>query len=130
MKHTVFTLTALLLVLTFVLPAAASSAGDPEAVPVWQFCHGLREGLETAVITGYTIDCESGPCPYEMTPEEAAEIRLLAMEGVITGKASDLSVTGGTWVYCFESPEGDFLLSIEMYKGLIVSAGGMYSFCR
>ena len=41
-----------------------------------------------------------------------------------------MSVTGGTWIYSFETPEGTHLLSIEMYKGLIVAVDGMYSFSR
>ena len=106
-------------------PAAAG-----EAVPVWQFCHGLRDGLETAVIRGYENDCEAGPGEIDLTPEEIEEIRSIALSGVITGKANDLSVTGGTWSYSFETPEGVHLLSIELYKGWIVSADGMYSYSK
>ena len=111
---------------------AQDASGDTEkafeSAPVWQFCHGRRDGLETAVITGYTVSCEEGPIPYEMTPEEAEEIRSLAINGMVTGKANDMSVTGGTWLYSFESPEGEYLLSVEMFKGLIVSADGMYNY--
>ena len=107
-----------------------SEPDSAEAVPVWKFCHGLREGLETAVITGYTIDCEEGPIPYEMTEEETENVRRIAIDGVIAGKENDMSVTGGTWVYHFETPEGKSLLSIEMYKGLIVSVDGMYRYHR
>ena len=106
------------------------SAAEDGAVPVWQFCHGVRDGLETAVITGYSIDCEAGPSPVEMSPEEIEDIRLLAVSGVVTDKANDESVTGGTWVYSFETPEGEHLLSIEMYKGLIVAVDGMYHYHR
>ncbi len=106
------------------------SADSEDAVPVWKFCHGLREGLETAVIRGYTSDCEEGPIEYEMTPEEIEDIRSIAINGVITGKANDMSVTGGTWIYSFETEEGKYLFSIEMYRGLIVSSDGMYSFTR
>lgn len=114
-------------------PAAdsADSEDTAAAVPVWKFCHGLRDGLETAVITGYTTDCEEGPSEYAMTQQEIDDIRDLAINGVITGKANDLSVTGGTWVYSFTDPEGKHLLSIEMYQGLIVDpASGMYRFTR
>ena len=107
---------------------AAENASD--AVPVWKFCHGVNEGLESAVIRGYQSDCEEGPIEYEITPEEIDEIRDIAINGVITGKANDMSVTGGTWIYSFETPEGTHLLSIEMYKGLIVAVDGMYSFSR
>ena len=102
-----------------------------DAIPVWKFCHGVREGLETAVIKGYQSDCEEGPFEIEVTPEEAEDIRNIAINGVITGKANDLSVTGGTWFYTFETPEGQHLLTIELYKGLIVdSATGMYNYSK
>ena len=109
-----------------------SGTGAPvsgnEPVPVWKFCHGLQDGLDTAVITLYTTDCETGLIPAELSAEDEAWIRSIAMNGVITGKANDTSVTGGTWVYSFETPAGEHLLSIEMYRGLIVAADGMYSF--
>ena len=101
---------------------------DAEAVPVWQFCHGLRDGLETAEIKGYTSDCEEGPSEIEMTAEEIEDIRNIAINGMITGKANDMSVTGGTWLYTFETPEGKHLLTIELYKGWIVSVDGMYTY--
>lgn len=109
----------------------ASEAETAEAVPVWKFCHGRREGLETAVIKGYQSDCEAGPYEIEMTAEEIEDIRDLAINGVITGKANDLSVTGGTWFYSFETAEGEHLLTVELYKGWIVdSATGMYTVSR
>lgn len=100
----------------------------PSEVPVWEFCHGLREGLETAVIRGYKNDCDAGPEEYEMTEEEIADIRDMAINGVVTGKDNDTSVTGGTWSYVFENKDGKVILSIEMYKGWIVSADGMYNY--
>ena len=110
----------------------SSYPGGPEEdstpVPVWKFCHGLRDGLDTAVITAYTTDCEAGPAPAEITEEEAEQIRRLAMSGAVTEKASDEMVTGGTWLYTFETPGGKHLLTIEMYKGQIVGSDGMYRF--
>ena len=112
-------------------PAEAADASPAaDGTPVWKFCHGRRDGLETAVISCFTIDCEAGPVPGEISPEEAEDIRALAISGMITKKANDLSVTGGTWVYSFETPEGEHLLSVEMYGGLIVAADGMYGFVR
>ena len=102
--------------------------GEFQPVPVWKFCHGFRDGLDTAVIRGYTSDCETGLSEAEITSEEAEEIRRLAMNGTVTGKASDEMVTGGTWVYSFETANGTPLLTIELYKGLIVGADGMYSY--
>ena len=102
--------------------------GTFQPVPVWKFCHGFRDGLDTAVITAYNVDCEEGPAPTKITPEEAESIRQLAMNGTVTGKVSDEMVTGGTWIYTFETPKGTHLLSIEMYKGRIVGSEGMYSY--
>ena len=101
--------------------------GEFRETPVWKFCHGFRDGLDTAVITASKTDCEEGPIPVEITPEEAEGIRQLAMNGTVIGKANDMSVTGGTWVYSFETPGGTHLLSVELYEGLIVAADGMYS---
>ena len=111
-------------------PQGPAEYADDELkpVPVWKFCHGLRDGLDTAVITGYTTDCEEGRTMIDMTSEETEEIRSLAMNGMVTGKASDESVTGGTWVYSFETPGGKHLLSVELYKGMIVAADGMYQY--
>ena len=88
----------------------------------------VRELLETAVITGYGVDCEIGLIPAEMTEEEKEEIRTLALYGVVTGKKNDEMVTGGTWVYSFETPEGEYIMSVELYKGLLVGSDGMYSY--
>ena len=63
-----------------------------------------------------------------MTAEEIEDIRNIAINGMITGKANDMSVTGGTWFYTFETPEGKHLLTIEIYKGWIVSVDGMYTY--
>ena len=105
-------------------------AESSDGTPVWQFCHGLRDGLETAVIRAYTTGCEEGLIPAEITPEEAENIRRLAVSGMVTVKANDMSVTGGTWVYTFEDADGRHLLSIELYKGLIAAVDGMYEFTR
>ena len=102
--------------------------GTFQPVPVWKFCHGFRDGLDTAVITAYTSDCETGLAEVEITPEETEEIRRLAMNGTVTGKASDEMVTGGTWVYSFETPKGTHLLTVELYRGRIVGSDGMYSY--
>ena len=107
-------------------PCGPDDAED--RIPVWKFCHGLRDGLDTAVITAYTTDCETGAIPAELTPEEAEWIRNVAMNGIITEKADDTFVTGGTWIYSFETPGGKHLLSVEMYRGMIVGSDGMYSY--
>lgn len=103
-------------------------AGDEDSIPVWKFCHGLRDGLDTAVITAYITDCEAGPVPVEFSPEEAERVRFIAMNCRIMEKVNDTSVTGGTWIYSFETPGGKHLLSVEMYRGLIVGSDGMYAY--
>ena len=99
-----------------------------EQPPVWKFCHGLRDGLDTAVITAYFTDCETGAELAEVSPEEAEWVRCIAMNSRVMEKADDTSVTGGTWIYSFETPGGKHLLSIEMYRGLIVGSDGMYAY--
>ena len=101
---------------------------DEEQLSVWKFCHCLRDGLDTAVITAYFTDCETGPEPAEISPEEAEWVRCIAMNSRVLEKADDTSVTGGTWIYSFETPGGKHLLSIEMYRGLIVGSDGMYAY--
>ena len=119
---------ALALCLTACAPENGKQVSGDDPVPVWQFCHGVRDGLDTAVITLYTTDCETGLIPAELSPEDEAWIRGIAVNGVVTGKANDTAVTGGTWVYSFETPAGEHLLTIEVYRGLIVSSRGMYHF--
>ena len=99
-----------------------------EEQPIWQFCGGSSDGLESAEISGCAIDCEAGPIAFELTDEEKEEIRRLAMYGVVTGKENDTMTTGGTNVYYFENSEGECILAIELYSGLIVGRDGMYAY--
>ena len=111
--------------------AAGNDTAEPKMdCPIWQFCHAKSaDGLDTAVITHFITDCEAGPIPAEDdTAENLEEIRQLALHGAITGLVNQTMVTGGTHLYSFESPDGTFLMAIEMYKGLIVGPDGMYSF--
>ena len=97
-------------------------------MPVWKFYHGLQDGLDTAVITGYQSDCEEGLLPIQMTPEETESIRWLTMNGTVLRKVNSLAVTGGTWVYTFETPEGKYLLTVDLYEGMIVGSDGMHEY--
>ena len=108
-------------------PAGGSPAASEE-MPVWQFCHGNPDLLETAVITTSLLDCEAGPIPGEITGEEEERLRALAMYGVVTGKENDEMVTGGTTLYQFETPEGDYIMTVELYRGLLVGSDGMYNY--
>ena len=126
-RNRILTAAMLVLFLTACCTVFACTA-KARPIPVWKFCHGLCDGLDTAVITAFTTDCETGTQPALFTPEEEAWIRRVAINGVITDKANDTSVTGGTWIWSFETPDGKHLLSIEMYRGLIVGSDGMYHY--
>ncbi len=97
-----------------------------EGTPVWHFCNGTRFDPENVVVSCFEVDCEAGLVPLEMTPEEKEAICRLALEGLVTGKESDLCVTGGTTLYIFETPEGEHLLSFELWHGLLADFDGMY----
>lgn len=103
---------------------AEESIGE---IPVSRFCHGNPDLLENAVINGSTLDCEAGPVPYAITKEEAEELRTLAMYGMVTGLENDEMVTGGTTLYTFETPEGEYIMTLELYRGLLVGNDGMYA---
>jgi len=99
-------------------------------IPVWQFCHAeSAEGLDTAVITCALMDCEVGPIPcQDVTEEQLEAVRRLAMYGVVTDRANDMMVTGGTVSYSFLTPEGEYLMSVELYEGWMVGPDGMYNY--
>ena len=103
---------------------------DPSKIDltVWKFFHGDPDLLETAVIMGSTLDCEAVPIPTEVPEEEQQELRTLAMYGVVTGRQSDERVTGGTWLYSFETPDGKHIMTVELYRGLLVGPDGMYAY--
>lgn len=109
-------------------PQGPEETEEFQPMPVWKFFHGFRDGLDTAVISAYNSSCEEGPLPVEISPEEAEEIRLLAMNGTVVKKANDMSVTGGTRIYSFYTPGGVHLLSIEIFEGLAVGNDGMYEY--
>ena len=111
------------------VPENAGTGSEP--VPVWKFFHALTpEGLDTAVFTCSLSDCEAGPIPQELSEEDEKFVRDLTINGVVTDLASEISVTGGTWIYTFTSPKGKYLLSVELYKGMLVGPYGMYNYSR
>ena len=102
--------------------------GEEEETAVWEFCHGDPDLLESAVIKAYMTDCEEGLLPAELSAEEAEEIRALALYGAVTGRENDMMVTGGTWLYSFETLEGEHIMTLELYRGMLVGSDGMYGF--
>ncbi len=103
------------------------SPASQEEIPVWQFCRGNPDLLDTAVITCSMLDCEAGPVPSAITSEQAEQLRTLAVYGVVIGRENDEMVTGGTWLYSFETPDGEHIMTVELYKGLLVGPDGMYA---
>ncbi|MDO4492819.1 MAG: hypothetical protein Q4C53_02920 [Clostridia bacterium] len=70
-------------------------------------------------------DCESGPA--ERAPKMTAE-KLLSL--TVTGKDSDLAVTGGTVTYRFSDADGKTVAAFEFYDDLLVRDDGMYALTR
>ena len=109
-------------------PGVPDSTEPTEAIPICEAYGCDRDSLRNAVITCYWYDCETGPAEKEISREEREDIRRLAMEGKITGKANEMSTTGNTTIYSFETPEGTYLMSLEFYHGWLVRNDGMYNY--
>lgn len=99
--------------------------GETEGTPLCELYGVDREALRDAVITCSKIG-EAGLEETELSKAEQESIRRLAMNGKMTGKANETNVTGGTWVYTFTAPDGTYLMSIELYRGMLVRNDGMY----
>ncbi|MBQ8093746.1 MAG: hypothetical protein IJ242_09250 [Clostridia bacterium] len=82
--------------------------------------------LENGIITCCETDCETGIIPVELTPERESAIRHQLLTSKVIRKASCVSVTGGTFCYTFQDPDGNILGSVELYEGRLVLPGGMY----
>lgn len=113
-----------------VVSGVPDSPEPMEAIPICEAYGCDREALRDAVITCYWYDCETGPGETEISEEEREDIRRLAMEGVITGRANEMSTTGNTTIYSFETPDGTYLMSLEFFHGWLVRNDGMYNFTR
>ncbi len=111
-------------------PASGYPSGPEEAegTPLYELYGCDRETLRDAVITCILTDCEEGPQEKAISNAERETARRLAMNGRMTEKANDMSVTGGTTVYIFSMPDGTYLMSLELFRGLIVRNDGMYNY--
>ena len=98
-----------------------------QAVPVWAFCGYSTVGLDTAEVRAAYMDCEAGPIDLELTEQEVAQVKKIARDAMVTGKDNGYFTTGGTVVFSFYDGEGELLLSLELYSGLLVCSDGMYS---
>lgn len=92
------------------IPAAELLGLDPEAV-------------RDAEIRAYYVDCEEGLVELGTADESVREI---VLRGVVTGKASASSVTGGTTAVLFYGEDGKCLGGFEIFDGLIAVSDGMY----
>ena len=115
-------------------------------------CGGAKEEAKAeAPAEAPAAEAPAAEAPAEAPAEEAKEVRtevnlineevLASLDLMQTNKTFTKTVLvqvyegltadheDGTWSYTFETPEGQSLLSIEMYKGWIVDAAtGMYEY--
>ena len=127
----ILTLALLLSLVPLCLPGGALSertepvleAFDPP-VTLAEFCGFDAAELADATIEAVLIDCEAGPEPLD---EDCEWVREAAMNGVVLGKANEESVTGGTACFSFYDAEGQWIVTLEFYRGLLVRVDGMYA---
>ena len=127
----ILTLALLLSLVPLCLPGGALSerteplleAFDPP-VTLAEFCGFDAAELADATIEAVLIDCEAGPEPLDVDCEW---VREAAMNGVVLGKANEESVTGGTACFSFYDAEGQWIVTLEFYRGLLVRVDGMYA---
>ena len=98
-----------------------------QPVSLIDFCGWQDIDFDHAVITGYDMDCEAGPIPFEITDEQREEMIQFVRTRNVTGKANATMVTGGTTAYTFSDEAGNYLASLELYRGRLVRNDGMYT---
>lgn len=105
-----------------------SDAGPAGFQPVSlvEFCGWQDIDFTHVVITGWDMDCEAGPIPFEMSAENREELVRFIRNSKVTGKANATITTGGTTEYVISDENGEFLASLELYQGLLVRNDGMY----
>ena len=114
-------------------PGVTSYAGEEwmgpagfRPVPVMTFLGREDVDLTDAEVEATVTDCEAGPRRIELAEPEKEGIIRMALNGRVTGKANGLMVTGGTTVYTFRRRDGSYLMSLELYDGMLVYLDGMY----
>ena len=96
-------------------------------VPMSLFCKGGTQDLSDAVVTRIYTDCEAGYFPNSVTEEEREYILQMLRTAMVTGKANNVFVTGGTNIFVFSDADGRQRFSFELYQGLLVCNDGMYT---
>ena len=107
-----------------------SVPGGFQPVPVSIFCKMENVDFEQVTITAGRSDCEAGYMELTVSDAERESIIHLMTNGFVTGKANASLVTGGTFTFVFSDNAGNYLGSIELYKGLLVRSDGMYSISK
>lgn len=97
-----------------------------QPTPLRAFCGWEDADLSGAEVVAWAIDCEEGPRELSLSDAERERLLRLAAEGVVTGKANAMAVTGGTVACAFYDRAGKRLASLELYRGLLVLPDGMY----
>ncbi len=92
-------------------------------VPLYEFLGLDPELIRSAAVKASYMDCEAGPREIE---DPSKGVILAVLDGKVTGKANSTMVTGGTYVFGFYGEDGNYLGSLEIYQGLLVTDDGMY----
>ena len=107
---------------------AWSDAGPQgfQPVPLAEFCKWQDIDFSGVTVVCYLEDCEAGPIPAELSVQEQEEIVGIATTRSVTGKANATVMTGGPVTYSFLDGDGNWLGSLSLYRGLLVTGDGMY----
>ncbi len=109
------------------VPSNPTAPDDFKPVSVRAFFHLEDVDSANVVITAAENSCEEGPIEIPVTQEDRRWVLDMLENGIITHKANDMCVTGGTTSYLFHTPDGEYLGCIELFEGLAVSVDGMYA---
>ena len=93
-------------------------------VNITEFCD--LGDLKGASVKAIFNDCEAGPYGIDLTQSDQEKILCLISDGVVTGKVSAISTTGGYRTYYFYRGS-EHLGSVDIYDGLLYRNDGMYS---
>ncbi len=93
-------------------------------ISIAEFCN--LGSLTGATVKAVYNDCEAGPNDIALSRAEQNEILRFASKGIVTGKVSAVSITGGFRTYYFYRG-GKCLGSFDIYNSLLYRNDGMYS---
>ena len=90
-------------------------------VPITEFLNIDDIDASSLSMKTYLTDCEEGlfDAENDTTPEEILSL-------YVVGKENCMTVTGGTYDLVFSDTDGEYVFSISLYHGLLVTNDGMY----